>query len=137
MTSGPGPAEGLAETRVLSDSFGRVAHDLRISITDRCNFRCVYCMPADGLKWVPRAEILTFEEIVRIARVFVERLGVAAIRLPGGEATVRAGLPDLVAALAGLETPDGRPVDLALTTNGVKLVKLAQPLKDAGLSRIN
>jgi GTP 3',8-cyclase len=123
--------------RLLTDSFGRVVRDLRISVTDRCNFRCVYCMPADGLKWVPRAEILTFEEIVRIARLFVERLRVESIRLTGGEPTVRADFAKLVGFLADLRTPDGRSIDLALTTNGAKLVRMAQPLKDAGLRRVN
>lgn len=123
--------------RLLTDSFGRVVRDLRISVTDRCNFRCVYCMPAEGLTWVPRAEILTFEEIERIARLFVEGLGVESIRLTGGEPTVRHDLVKLVALLAKLRTPDGRPIDLALTTNGAKLVRMAQPLKDAGLRRIN
>jgi cyclic pyranopterin phosphate synthase len=123
--------------RLLTDSFGRVVRDLRISVTDRCNFRCVYCMPADGLKWLPRAEILTFEEIERIARLFVEGLGVESIRLTGGEPTVRADLPKLVGLLSKLRTPDGRSIDLALTTNGAKLGRMAQPLKDAGLRRIN
>ncbi len=123
--------------RVLTDSFGRVVRDLRISITDRCNFRCVYCMPAEGLKWVPREEILTFEEIERVARLFVERCGVEALRLTGGEPTVRANLPELVRALARIKTPAGQPVDLALTTNGAKLSKMALPLKQAGLNRIN
>jgi cyclic pyranopterin phosphate synthase len=123
--------------RLLTDSFGRVVRDLRISVTDRCNFRCAYCMPAEGLKWLPRAEILTFEEIQRIARLFVEGLGVESIRLTGGEPTVRAELPKLVAMLAELRTPDGRPIDLALTTNGAKLVRMAKPLADAGLKRIN
>jgi cyclic pyranopterin phosphate synthase len=129
--------ERSREVRLLSDSFGRVVRDLRISVTDRCNFRCVYCMPADGLKWVPRAEILTFEEIERIARLFVEGLGVESIRLTGGEPTVRAELTKLVRLLAELRTPDGRRIDLALTTNGSQLVRMARPLKDAGLRRIN
>jgi cyclic pyranopterin phosphate synthase len=124
-------------TDALIDSYGRVAHDLRISITDRCNFRCVYCMPAEGLKWVPREEILTFEEIVRVASVFVSRFGVDSIRLTGGEPTMRAALPDLVAALAELRTAVGRRVDLALTTNGFKLASMASRLRDAGLSRVN
>src|ERR1700689_5363416 len=102
--------------RLLTDSFGRVVRDLRISVTDRCNFRCVYCMPADGLKWVPRAEILSYEEIERIARLFVSGLGVESIRLTRGEPTVRHDLTALVRLLAELRTPDGRPVDLALTT---------------------
>jgi cyclic pyranopterin phosphate synthase len=94
-------------------------------------------MPADGMKWVPRDEILTFEEIERIARLFVEGLGVESIRLTGGEPTVRADLPKLVGLLSELCTPDGRPIDLALTTNGAKLGRMAQPLKDAGLRRVN
>ena len=127
----------MTESQLLTDSFGRVVKDLRISITDRCNFRCVYCMPAEGLKWVPRADVLTFEEIERVARVFVERFGVESIRLTGGEPTVRSDVPGLVRMLAALRTADGRPVDLALTTNGVKLPKLAGDLRAAGLQRIN
>ncbi len=106
-------------------------------MTDRCNFRCVYCMPEEGMKWVPRDEILTFEEIQRVARLFVEHLGVESIRLTGGEPTVRADLSKLVAMLAELRTPEGQPVDLALTTNGALLTRLASPLKNAGLQRIN
>jgi cyclic pyranopterin phosphate synthase len=131
------PNEHPVGVRLLTDSFGRVVRDLRISVTDRCNFRCVYCMPAEGLKWLPRAEILTYEEIERIARLFVEGLGVESIRLTGGEPTVRADLPTLVSLLSALRTPDGRPIDLALTTNGAKLARMARPLKDAGLRRIN
>ncbi len=130
----PEPAEGA---RLLTDSFGRVVRDLRISVTDRCNFRCVYCMPAEGLKWLPRAEILTFEEIERIARLFVERLGVESIRLTGGEPTVRADLGVLVRLLSAIRRGDGTPVEVALTTNGAKLERMAQPLRDAGLTRIN
>ncbi len=123
--------------RRMVDTFGRVARDLRISVTDRCNFRCRYCMPAEGMKWLPRSDILTFEEIERLARLFVERLGVESIRLTGGEPTVRADLPVLVSMLATLRTDDGRPVDLAMTTNGVKLTKMAGALRDAGLQRVN
>jgi cyclic pyranopterin phosphate synthase len=127
----------LTASQGLTDSFGRVVKDLRISITDRCNFRCIYCMPAEGLKWVPRADVLTFEEIERVARVFVERFGVESIRLTGGEPTVRSDVVGLVRMLAALRTADGNPVDLALTTNGVKLPKLAGDLRAAGLQRIN
>jgi GTP 3',8-cyclase len=126
-----------ATARPLVDSFGRVVRDLRISITDRCNFRCVYCMPADGLKWLARADVLTFEEIDRIARLFVERLGVEAIRLTGGEPTVRADLTELVQMLSAIRRPDGTPVELALTTNGAKLARMAAALREAGLDRIN
>ena len=99
--------------RQLIDGFGRVHRDLRISVTDRCNFRCQYCMPEEGMQWTPRSEILTFEEIERVARIVVERYGVDGIRLTGGEPLVRARLPLLVEKLADLG------VDLAMTTNGV------------------
>jgi cyclic pyranopterin phosphate synthase len=115
----------------LVDSFGRVHRDLRISVTDRCNFRCTYCMPAEGMAWLPRSEVLSFEEIHRIARVLVERFGIESIRLTGGEPTIRAHLPRLVEMLAGLG------VELALTTNGATLRLVADDLAAAGLSRIN
>jgi cyclic pyranopterin phosphate synthase len=115
----------------LRDTFGRVHRDLRISVTDRCNFRCTYCMPADGLEWLPRDDLLTFEEITRLARLAVERFGFDSIRLTGGEPTVRAELPKLVAMLAPLGA------DLALTTNGASLRLLADDLFHAGLARIN
>lgn len=122
----------------LVDPFGRTVRDLRISITDRCNFRCTYCMPAEGMVWLAREELLSFEEIVRVARVCVERFGVDGLRLTGGEPTVRAHLPALVGMLSGLVVPGtGRPVDLAMTTNGVTLPLLAAELRSAGLSRIN
>jgi GTP 3',8-cyclase len=123
-------------TDPLVDGYGRVHRDLRISVTDRCNFRCTYCMPAEGMKWLPREELLTFEEITRIARVCVQELGIDAIRLTGGEPTVRAHLPVLVRQLAGLRA-GGRPLDLALTTNGVTLRSVAGDLRDAGLDRVN
>ena len=115
----------------LVDTFGRVHRDLRISVTDRCNFRCTYCMPEEGMVWQPRDELLTFEEIERTARVLVERHGFDSIRLTGGEPTVRAHLPVLVAKLAALG------VDLALTTNGATLAAMADDLAAAGLRRIN
>jgi cyclic pyranopterin phosphate synthase len=120
MTSGP-----------LLDGFGRVHRDLRISVTDRCNFRCTYCMPAEGLDWLPRDQVLTFEEIERISRVCVERFGIDSIRLTGGEPTVRAHLPVLVGKLAALGA------DLALTTNGATLRLIAGDLVAAGLRRVN
>ena len=115
----------------LIDSFGRTHRDLRISITDRCNFRCTYCMPEAGLDWVARDQVLSFEEIERVARVCVERFGFDSIRLTGGEPTVRAHLPVLVAKLAALG------VDLAMTTNGSALSALAPALREAGLGRMN
>jgi GTP 3',8-cyclase len=115
----------------LIDPFGRTVRDLRISVTDRCNFRCQYCMPVEGMEWLPRAELLTFEEIERVARVCVEHFGLNAIRITGGEPTVRAHLPVLVGKLAGLG------VDLAMTTNGATLRLMARELREAGLGRIN
>ncbi|MEX1218441.1 MAG: GTP 3',8-cyclase MoaA [Acidimicrobiales bacterium] len=121
----------VASPTPLVDGFGRVHRDLRISVTDRCNFRCTYCMPAEGLDWMDRDDLLTYEELTRVARVCVERFGFDGIRLTGGEPTVRANLPVLVQQLAGLG------VDLSLTTNGTTLDKLASPFVDAGLQRIN
>ncbi|MCC7078164.1 MAG: GTP 3',8-cyclase MoaA [Acidimicrobiia bacterium] len=116
----------------LIDGFGRVADDLRISVTDRCNLRCTYCMPAAGLPWLPRTDILTFEEIARVAGLLVGA-GVKTIRLTGGEPLVRRDLVHLVEMLAALAP---RP-DLALTTNGVLLAEAAASLAAAGLDRVN
>jgi cyclic pyranopterin phosphate synthase len=128
----------------LVDPFGRTIRDLRISITDRCNFRCTYCMPAEGMTWLPRSEVLTFEEIERLARVFVERYEVDGLRITGGEPTVRAHLPVLVEKLARLRVPAssrskfaGRKPDLSITTNGATFRLVAHELKDAGLDRVN
>src|SRR3954453_1348306 len=130
--------------RDLVDPFGRVIRDLRISITDRCNFRCTYCMPEEGMTWLPRADVLTFEEIVRLARLFVERYEVDGLRLTGGEPTVRAHLPVLVAQLAELRVPAtstsplaGHKPDLSITTNGATLRLVAGELRAAGLDRMN
>lgn len=117
--------------QALVDSFGRTVRDLRISITDRCNFRCGYCMPEEGMVWQPREELLTYEEIERVARVCVERWGFESIRLTGGEPTVRAHLPLLVEKLAALG------VELSMTTNGASLALLARELRAAGLDRVN
>ncbi len=121
----------------LIDRHGRTVRDLRISVTDRCNFRCTYCMPEEGLTWLDRSEVLTFEEIERVARICVERFGVDSLRLTGGEPTVRAHLPRLIEGLAGLRLADGRKPDLALTTNGATLRNIAGELRAAGLDRIN
>ncbi len=115
----------------LIDPFERRVKDLRISITDRCNFRCAYCMPEEGMRWLPRDELLTYEEQARIARVCVERFGFDAIRVTGGEPTMRAHLPRLISMLAPLG------VDLAMTTNGVRLPELSHDLAAAGLRRVN
>ena len=124
-------------TEPLVDSYGRIHRDLRISVTDRCNFRCTYCMPEEGMQWLPRSELLTFEEIERITRVCAERFNVDSVRLTGGEPTLRAHLPALVERLAALRTGDGRPVELALTTNGATLRNHADDLVAAGLRRVN
>src|SRR5205809_4482531 len=116
----------------LRDSWGREIKSLRVSVTDKCNFRCRYCMPAEGLEWLERDELLSFEEIERLVRVLA-RMGVDEVRLTGGEPLVRRDLPVLVGMLAG--TPGVR--DLSLTTNGVLLDRLAAPLVEAGLRRIN
>ena len=128
----------------LVDPFGRTIRDLRISVTDRCNFRCTYCMPEEGMTWLPREDVLTFEEIVRLARLFVERFDVDGLRLTGGEPTVRAHLPVLVAKLAELRVPTGsgsplagKKPDLSITTNGATFRLLAGALRNAGLDRVN
>src|SRR5919198_1443318 len=107
--AGPHPVTGP-----LVDMFGRIADDLRISVTDRCNFRCVFCMPAEGLAWLPKAEILTFEELARLLSVFVS-LGVRSIKVTGGEPTVRADLPTLVRMFREA----GPDLDMSMTTNGI------------------
>src|SRR5580692_9186924 len=116
----------------LADSFGRIHDNLRISVTDRCNVRCFYCMPETDVHFVPRAEILDFEEIERFARIAAS-LGVTKLRLTGGEPLLRRDLPALVRRLAAIRGIR----DLALTTNGVLLPQLAGPLYDAGLRRLN
>ena len=120
------------------DALARPLRDLRISVTDRCNFRCTYCMPEEvfgrDYRFLPRAELLTYEEIRRLAAIFVE-LGVRKLRITGGEPLVRRALPDLIAMLAELPGPD-EPLDLTLTTNGSALRPLARPLAEAGLRRI-
>jgi len=124
-----GPGRGAK----LWGSYGRIADDLRISVTDRCNFRCVYCMPAEGLKWLAREDILRFEEIHRLARLFVQRYGVRTIRLTGGEPLVRHRLEELVAMINDLDAT----LDITMTTNGVLLREKAKLLAEAGLKRIN
>jgi len=129
----------MDRTPALTDRLARPLHDLRISVTDRCNFRCTYCMPKEvfgaDYAFLPRSEVLTFEEIERVARVFVG-LGVEKLRLTGGEPLVRRDLPVLVEMLASLRRSDGEPLDLTLTTNGSALRTLAGRLADAGLQRV-
>jgi len=134
VPSQPIPASGL-----LGDSLGRPLRDLRISVTDRCNFRCSYCMPKEifdkDYQYLPHSALLTFEEITRVAQQFVAH-GVQKIRLTGGEPLLRKNLEILIAQLAALRTTEGQPLDLTLTTNGSLLTRKAQALKDAGLQRV-
>jgi cyclic pyranopterin phosphate synthase len=129
----------LVPNGLLADTRGRVLRDLRISVTDRCNFRCSYCMPKEifdkDYAYLPQSSLLSFEEITRIARVFVAH-GVQKIRLTGGEPLLRKNIEILIAQLAALRTPDGQPLDLTLTTNGSLLARKARSLRDAGLHRV-
>ena len=121
----------------LQDTFGRVARDLRVSLTDRCNLRCTYCMPADGLEWIPRPDTLDDDETIRLITLAVTMLGIRQVRFTGGEPLLRRGLESIVAATAALTTDTGEPVTTALTTNGLGLDKRAAKLKAAGLHRVN
>lgn len=120
---------------VLIDPHGRVHRDLRISLTDHCNLRCTYCMPAEGVPWLPKPDLLTLPELLAIVSVAVEA-GITEVRLTGGEPLLRRDLVEVVAGIASLEGPSGSP-EVSLTTNGIGLDRLAAPLRDAGLSRIN
>jgi len=135
----PMPADGPAPNGLLGDRLGRPLRDLRISVTDRCNFRCSYCMPKEVFDkshvFLPHSALLSFEEITRTARVFVAH-GVRKLRLTGGEPLLRKNLERLVEMLAALRTPDGQPLDITLTTNGSLLARKARALKDAGLQRV-
>ncbi len=125
------PARTMPLDGPLVDRYGRVHDDLRLSVTDRCNLRCVYCMPEEGLAFLPKGELLTFDEITRLARV-ARDLGVSALRITGGEPLVRKGLPTLIGRLSALGFDD-----LAMTTNGTGLAKVADELAAAGLRRVN
>ena len=133
------PERPIAATGMISDGLGRPLHDLRISVTDRCNFRCNYCMPKEvfnkNYAYLPHGDLLNFEEITRLAKIFVTH-GVRKIRLTGGEPLLRKNLEILVEQLANIQTPDGTPLDLTLTTNGSLLARKAKSLKDAGLNRV-
>lgn len=117
--------------RPLLDRFGRVHTDLRVSLTDRCNLRCTYCMPAEGLNWLPKAEVLGDDEVLRLVRIAVRRLGITSVRLTGGEPLLRRGLPDLVGRITALGP------EVSLTTNGIGLARTAAALREAGLHRVN
>jgi len=132
-TATPAPGSDLSDTR------GRPLRDLRISVTDRCNFRCTYCMPKEVFDnqyaYLPHAALLSFEEITRLARLFVGH-GVRKIRLTGGEPLLRKNIEGLIEQLAALRTPDGQPLDITLTTNGSLLARKARALAAAGLRRV-
>jgi cyclic pyranopterin phosphate synthase len=133
------PARAIVPTGLLSDQLGRPLRDLRISVTDRCNFRCSYCMPKEvfdkDYQYLPHSALLTFEEITRVARLFGQH-GVHKIRLTGGEPLLRKNIEVLIEQLAQLRTVDGEPLDLTLTTNGSLLARKAKALKAAGLDRV-
>jgi len=118
---------------MLPDSFGRIATDLRVSLTDRCNLRCAYCMPPEGLDWLPKTDQLTDDEVVRLVRIGVERLGIREVRFTGGEPLLRRGLAGIVARTAALRP---RP-EISLTTNAIGLERTAGTLRAAGLDRVN
>jgi cyclic pyranopterin phosphate synthase len=118
---------------MLTDSYGRVATDLRVSLTDRCNLRCAYCMPPEGLDWLPAPEVLTGDEVVRLVRIGVETLGIREVRFTGGEPLLRRDLASIIAATAALSP---RP-EVSLTTNAIGLDRRAVSLREAGLDRIN
>jgi cyclic pyranopterin phosphate synthase len=121
------------DTPYLIDSFGRVATDLRVSLIDKCNLRCTYCMPAEGLPWLKRGELLDTDEVIRLVRLAVETLGVTNVRFTGGEPLLRSDLVDIIAATAALPTSP----KTSLTTNGINLSQYAPALRDAGLHRVN
>ena len=133
------PAVAEVPTGFVADALARPLQDLRISLTDRCNFRCVYCMPEEAFgkdhPFLPRKSLLSFEEITRIAKIFVAH-GVQKIRLTGGEPLLRKHIENLIGMLAQLKTSDGRNIEITLTTNGSILAQKAQSLKDAGLARV-
>jgi GTP 3',8-cyclase len=119
--------------RPLADAYGRVASDLRVSLTDRCNLRCSYCMPAEGLAWLPHPEVLSDDEVVRLITIGVRRLGIREVRFTGGEPVIRRGLVDIVRRTHEL----GDDLELSVTTNGLGLERVATTLADAGLDRVN
>ena len=121
----------------LLDQHGRTARDLRVSLTDRCNLRCHYCMPPEGLPWLERSRVLDDDEIVRLIRVAVRDLGIHEVRFTGGEPLLRKGLERIVAATTALRTDEGEPVRTSLTTNGIGLHRRARGLAEAGLTRVN
>lgn len=141
-TAGAFIPEDLPEARAdgnrrLVDKYGRVARDLRVSLTDRCNLRCTYCMPAEGLDWMPTEQTLSDEEMIRLITIAVERLGIRQVRFTGGEPLLRKSLEKIISATKQLRTDEGTAPSTALTTNGLGLDRRAGALKNAGLDRVN
>lgn len=124
-------------SRPLADTYGRVARDLRVSLTDRCNLRCTYCMPAEGLEWLPTEQTLSDDETIRLITLAVEKLGIRQLRFTGGEPLMRKSLEKIIAAAKELTTDEGVAPQIAMTTNGLGLAKRARKLKEAGLDRVN
>lgn len=124
-------------THTLDDQFGRTARDLRVSLTDRCNLRCTYCMPAEGLDWIPTDEALSDDEVIRLIRIGVEQLGLRQVRFTGGEPLLRKSLERIIEATAAMTTDEGKAPSTAITTNALGLEKRAASLADAGLDRVN
>jgi cyclic pyranopterin phosphate synthase len=138
--AGPEPAELPVDRPAdhrLTDRFDRVATDLRVSLTDRCNLRCSYCMPPEGLEWLPDDDVLTDDELTRLITIAVQRLGVEEVRFTGGEPLLRRGLERIIAATTSLRTARGAPPRTAITTNGLGLARRAAGLAAAGLHRVN
>ncbi|HJG44731.1 GTP 3',8-cyclase MoaA [Corynebacterium phoceense] len=131
------PAAHADGSRTLIDRYGRVARDLRVSLTDRCNLRCTYCMPAEGLEWMPTEHTLSDAETIRLIRLGVERLGIRQLRFTGGEPLLRKSLEKIIAATKQLRTDEGVAPTIALTTNGLGLHRRVDALKEAGLDRVN
>lgn len=145
ITTGDSFSEGEIRIKVwlmhksstLADRYGRIARDMRVSLTDRCNLRCSYCMPAEGLEWMPNESLLSDEEVKRLCTIAVEQLGVRAIRFTGGEPLLRKSLEEIIAHCATLRTDEGEVPDLALTTNALGLDRRARDLRESGLKRVN
>lgn len=133
----PSAGSSLDQGLALIDRYGRIARDLRVSLTDRCNLRCTYCMPAEGLDWFPTEATLTDAETTRLIRLAVERLGIHQVRFTGGEPLLRKSLEDIISFTKGLRTDEGTAPTVALTTNALGLAHRAQGLKEAGLDRVN
>ncbi|WIM68625.1 GTP 3',8-cyclase MoaA [Corynebacterium breve] len=131
------PLPGSDSTRKLVDRFGRTARDLRVSLTDRCNLRCTYCMPEEGLEWIPTEATLNDEEVIRLIRIGVEKLGIRQVRFTGGEPLLRKNLGQILSATKILRTDEGLSPQTALTTNGLGLARQAAALAEAGLDRVN